>query len=247
MAEINRHALTALLAKIKGIRKLAVNILQRRLTDNIEVRYLKNIFQLYDEVRNWLIYRNYQIGEHMPYLNTRDIEDYYRVNISTIRPILDNVIIGCDVAISGLEEILKPEISPTTLNRLMSLRKELDVLNIDVDVKKNIEKAISEAEQGHDLASTLISSRVLIYLIQKIPGEKIEEKAKKIANEMVEQKLLPSDRKSIITEARDFIDIAKKARNIVSHNIHYWPGPEDTLNILSKAVKLVKLKRFQGV
>lgn len=41
---------------------------------------------------------------------------------------------------------------------------------------KNLSEAITEAEQGHFLASAMISSRVIRYIVDNIPGERDEDK-----------------------------------------------------------------------
>ncbi|HUV80631.1 MAG TPA: hypothetical protein VMW40_07430 [Candidatus Bathyarchaeia archaeon] len=88
--------------------------------------------------------------------------------------------IECDKAIGVLESIATP-LPKDELDKLTALREELEKLSEilpDINYERNLSEAIDEYEKGDYFASALISSRVIIYALNQIPGKSDEEKAK---------------------------------------------------------------------
>jgi hypothetical protein len=56
-------------------------------------------------------------------------------------------------------------------------------------------KAIEESEQTHHLASALIASRVIIYVLEKIPGKSDGEKI----DNLFQKGLIPEKREDVRT------------------------------------------------
>ncbi|MGQ9788594.1 MAG: hypothetical protein ACUVQM_04755, partial [Candidatus Hadarchaeaceae archaeon] len=70
---------------------------------------------------------------------------------------------------------------------------------------------INEYEKGRNLASTLISGRVIVYALDQIEGKSEEEKIKFLQDRGIIQR----DRKDM----REFIiKAARKARHFLSHD-----------------------------
>jgi hypothetical protein len=95
-------------------------------------------------------------------------------------------------------------------------------------------EGIREYEKGHYLASALISSRVIIYSLDKIPGKTDEEKVKRLRSKGKIEK----NRKDL---EQQFLKASKKARNFFSHDIKVFASPEEALSLLSDSIRIVKL------
>jgi len=125
-----------------------------------------------------------------------------------------------------------PALSKDQMGELRSLKEESQKVE-DIELQKNLLKAIEEYEQTHYLASALIASRVIIHILEKIPGKKDEEKL----DNLFQQGLIPEkkDFKSSILRA------CRLARNAFSHRISIFPDPDEALSILANSVTLSKL------
>jgi len=125
-------------------------------------------------------------------------------------------------------------------NTLMGLiRREIDVLlagGLDQDVYKNLLEAISEYEEGSYLASALIVSRAITYMIEKLGGKR--KPVEEFVEELVKAGLIPKDRKD---EQRKLIMAIKTARNFLAHRVDIDAKPEDVLILLGGAVKLARV------
>jgi len=159
------------------------------------------------------------------------------VDIATTRAnakgVLRQIETQCEKAIRGLRSHLSP-ISAEEQDRLSKYRSEIEDLASELDKKfvKNMNKTIDVFEEGHYLASTLISSRMVTYLIDRIPGEDDEEKADFLEKKgMIEE----SDEESFL------IKVKRQARNYFSHDIKAYPDSSDALSLLGDSVKLLKL------
>ena len=82
------------------------------------------------------------------------------------KALLRKLDIECAKAIGVLESIATP-LSKEELDKLTSLRKELEKLSgiLDINYERNFLEAINEYEKEDYLASALISSRVIIYAL----------------------------------------------------------------------------------
>lgn len=122
---------------------------------------------------------------------------------------------------------------------LMGLRKEIDVLltgGLDQNVYKNLLEAISEYEEGSYLASALIVSRAITYMIEKLGGKR--KPVEEFVEELVKTGLIPKDRKD---EQRELLIAIRMARNFLAHRVDVYAKPEDVLILLGGAVKLARI------
>lgn len=140
----------------------------------------------------------------------------------------------CDKALGVLQKLASLPLTPEVIDKLTSLRQELEKISIDINYEKNLKEAIKEYEQGHYLASALISSRVIIYSLNKIPGKTDEEKL----NFLAEKGKIEAGRGDL---RKQFIKASKEARNFFSHDIKIFATPEEALSLLSDCVRIVKL------
>ncbi|MHA1632638.1 MAG: hypothetical protein ACTSXC_07540, partial [Candidatus Freyarchaeota archaeon] len=137
-------------------------------------RRLKRVVERYEEFRSWMGHNFYEVGRHMPYVT---LPKY--INLSEALGILEDIVTGCKIAEKSMETMIKPSIEPELVDKLGSLRKELEKLEsegLDVMVVKNLKETIMEAEHGHRLASAMIASRIIRNLIDGLEGEKDEDK-----------------------------------------------------------------------
>jgi len=206
---------------------------------------VKRLADSYEEVRNWVTERSYKIGLLMPYIED-DI--FYYEFFGEIKPklslsrgeaviVLQDIIRGCEVAERSLEALLRLHVEPGVLDELNSLRRELEELEsrgLDPNIVKNLREAITEAEQGHYLASAMIASRVICYVISKIPGERDEDKAE----HLVKRGAVPKDRKDI---QKQLVTAMRLSRNFLSHRVDLFPSPEEVLMLLGGAFVLARL------
>jgi hypothetical protein len=148
--------------------------------------------------------------------------------------------IECEDVVGVLKSLVTP-ISPRDVDRLDQLRREIEDVTIDINYMRNLGEAIKEYENGHFLASTLITSRVIVYTLDQIEGGTDEEKIKFLQGKNV----IPNDRKDV----KEFIIKAgKKARNFFSHDMRIFAEPSDALGLLGDSVKLLGiLSKLQSI
>jgi len=149
---------------------------------------------------------------------------------------LNKIVLECEKIIG----FLKSKVSPLPQEqeiKLESLRKELLSLQLlDEAYERNIEEAIKECEEGHFLASAMISSRIIQCILDKIKGKNIEEKNKFLK----EIGIIEKDNKGEITT--EFIQkAAKKSRNYFTHNINAFASCSDAIELLGICIKLLKV------
>jgi hypothetical protein len=139
-----------------------------------------------------------------------------------------------------LDSIARPYQSAEPVDRLNSLRMEVKKLENKVErgVVNDLNEAINEIEFGHLLAGSLIASRVICYIFDKIPcKEGSKERVEAKLNELIERGIVKKDRKD---EQGDFIWASKKARDIFSHVAGLSPKPEEAHRLLASAVTFAK-------
>ena len=143
--------------------------------------------------------------------------------------------IECDKAIGVLESIATP-LSKDELDKLTALRRELEKLSEvlpDINYGRNLEEAIDEYEKGDFLASALISSRVIIYALDQIPGKSNEEKVKFLH----EKGIIEKGRKDI---HESIIKAGRLARNVFSHDIKVFPTLSEAHSLLGEAIGILE-------
>lgn len=136
---------------------------------------------------------------------------------------------------SSFEILLKPKASPDTITKLGSLREELKKLEdkLEDGVNNDLNEAINEMEQGHFLAASMIASRVICYILNKIPSENDEEKTSKLINLGIIEK----ERKD---ERENFIKASRLSRNLLSHRAGLSPKPDEALQLISSAITFAR-------
>ena len=169
-----------------------------------------------------------------------------RIELGDFIAYLNIIKIQSNKAIGFLEKIMIP-ITDKERNKLQDLEDELSKYypEIQEDYERNIKKAIVSYKEGHILASTLISSRVIIFTLdkffnhmKKIKGElKEENKTDQIIDYILENKLIDKH-----DETRTYlIRIMRLARNRYSHNIKEYPDSGDPLSLLDGCLKFIKI------
>ncbi|MCX8083265.1 MAG: hypothetical protein N3D17_07795, partial [bacterium] len=171
----------------------------------------KRIFKKYNEeieiVKNMLGLENYN------YFRRIDVpeitNDWFGV--------LTEISINCDRIIGLLESHISP-VPPNELIKLNALKEEFQKITDDLDetFMKNIEHAIKSCEEGFYLGSVLISSRIIIYILDHFQGMNLSEKIENL------RRLKLIDEKRDIT-SEYFLKSDKKARNYFSHNLNALP------------------------
>ncbi|OYT26297.1 MAG: hypothetical protein B6U95_07590 [Thermofilum sp. ex4484_82] len=140
---------------------------------------------------------------------------------------------------TSLSLILKPQLSEDQKQTLDSLRKELEnleALDIDENIIRNLKEVLIEAENNHFLACSLISGRVILYCVEQIKGNTDEEKL----NELINSRIIPKDEKSKET-SKWFLKAIKSARHAISHKISIFPSPSEMFSILGDSFKIVRI------
>jgi hypothetical protein len=173
-------------------------------------------------------------------------------HIAEVKANIDNAIRGCSIIMSICEDLIKPKVSPESLDKLNQLRTEVEKIESCLPddkqfLTKNITEAIEEYEQGHLLASALIAARVIMYVYEQIP---IDADSKQTSSDITEQKLKTLIKRGIIDKKerdakKEFISSSKEARNTISHQINTYPKPEEALKMLSSAV--IFCKYYKGL
>jgi len=143
-------------------------------------------------------------------------------------------------------------LSPATLGsgtkaaeRLKPIRKEAQSVctSLDIGIWKNVELSIAAAGRNEFLASSLITGRVVDWVLNQIPERDIEGNAKaeaidKKVNYLVFSGLVEAGRKDlkgVIFKAN------QKARDLSSHDIHSFPSYSETHSLLNDCIQILKV------
>ncbi len=142
----------------------------------------------------------------------------------------------------ALEIFTKSNTSSEDYDRLVSLREQVERLSdFNLNLYKHLVKAIEEYENGHYLASALISGKVVQYIYDKLrsmfntleEGESSKRsKIESVASQIV--KLLGIKERY----SKELIETTKLARNYFTHDINAIPEPHEALRLLSGACDL---------
>lgn len=256
MEKLSRVSLEAFTSRLRSLRSQSEELVKEIRESRKEMVNTKRVLaclEQYNEARSWALYSLPDLSQHMPLISDKDlyvepIPGHREIQVYVIKDdaliVLNEILLGCNTAISPLEHILKPKIPSVTLDKLAFLRKEIESLRLGLDLERNLKEAIDEAEHGHHLASALITGRAVQHLIGKTPGEKIEEKAEHIVELMVKEGMITDDKRSKKAELEQLLKAEKLSRNLISHDIHYWPKAEDPMMLLGGAIKLARLMRI---
>jgi len=196
---------------------------------------LSNLVARYNDTYYWINTNFFEIGTQMPLISIP--HNFSMRDSITAVPYLQDIIIGCQTAVRGLEAKLKPKVEPEVMDRLDSIRNELrgfEEKGLDLNLIKTIQTAIEEAEQGHHLASAMISSRVITYISSQIKGETDEEKVQYL----IDNGIIKKDRKD---EQKQLMSSMRLSRNFLSHRIDLFSDSGNVLMLLGGAVNLSKI------
>lgn len=196
----------------------------------------KNVFEEYDEARK--IFENNKGTailslKEFPFNCPESFETY------EVYRILYSLSGECSKAIAYLENTKSPLISEESKGELKSLRQEIEKISIKLEpnIEKNYIFAIDSFEDGHVLGASLIASRLIEYYLDKLKGNGIEEQIQSIRSKMRSDK----KRQDVRDLEQNLIKSSKFARNLLSHNIHAIPEPEESLSLLSNCISLIKI------
>jgi hypothetical protein len=151
------------------------------------------------------------------------------------RPILREFIIACDAAIGFATRTSSP-LTPEETDRLDHIRAESREVckNLDFNFEKNIELATKHYERGDFLGSSLISSRVIAFVIGQIEGEEIDAKVAFLVNKGILKAGQGMPREAILRADR-------KARNILAHRIDTFADASDANSLLGDCLQVLKI------
>ena len=133
-----------------------------------------------------------------------------------------------------------------------SLKEDFEKISIsDLGIIKNIEKSIELFESGDTLCSALFASRVVSYTIDKfnIEEELIRENEKRkniksfielIVEDCINKGIIDKEKKKYQS---NFLLYIKLARNLLMHELLFFPEVAESLGILSNSINLLKLKK----
>ncbi len=217
---------------------LEIQIRKEDLTYSRYTKQVLNLAKLYDDAKTELNQVEfYEVSTIMPYISRLKYP-----NSEQLLNMLTSIITGCVAGIKAIREILNRQAIPEELaNKMESWKKEIESIDfLDEDVRRNLKDATTELEQGHILATALISGRVIIWILQQIPpeGKDIPEKDKKKVKTLIDAGIIQKDDKDL--HERIF-RAARLARNYFTHNIARYPALEDASNLLNDAIKLAKM------
>jgi hypothetical protein len=151
--------------------------------------------------------------------------------------LLQQLLVECATAVGFLETLSIP-ISPSDKDKLESLRGEIASLEaFDRDLFTHVDAAISEYENAHYLAATLLAGKSVVYALEQLPGKTSEDKV----GRLLQAKLLKDDLKD------QFLRAEKKARNYFTHDISAIPQPQEALALVAGACNLsLVLMRYKS-
>lgn len=164
---------------------------------------------------------------------------YLATNIgpADVRGALRKVITRCDMVTGTIRESITP-ISSEDADRLQSLREQLRKISLSTDLaemeyfNKNLEEAMREYERGSFLASALITSRVVVYILSQLEGETDLGKVKLL----IEMGIIPKKREDV---SESILKACRKARNYLSHDMKIFPQASDAISLLGDCIGLL--------
>lgn len=151
------------------------------------------------------------------------------------------MIIDCDTIITTIESTISP-LSFKQKNILETIQKEINELckTLDANFEMNLNKAIKNLNDGDSLGSSLITARILDYMLSQlasnktIEGDSITEKMKTLAdNNIIDTDI------EIVTNL--IIKAQKKVRNALDHTISYSPDTSEAVSLLGDCVSIMKI------
>ncbi len=203
-------------------------------------------YHIYNSAKKEFNYLKKKINTNINLKELPKIDKNIDIGLTDFIVFLNIIKIQSIKAMGVLEEALTP-ITDNARNRLKDLEEDFSKFypKIPQDYKKNIKKAINAYRLGLKLASSLISSRVIIFALDEILNH-IKEVKKEVKNGdkigqiidfILEKKLIDKH-----DETRTYlIRISRLARNRFSHNIKSYPDSGDPLSLLDGCLKFVEI------
>jgi len=235
MREINEAKLIGELEFFKSLKKQIENLLKEESDVFGDFRFNQIAGELIKKFNQATLLFNSLMGldefEGVKYVSLSENEsdtNKYRAKLHTLIP-------ECDKAIGILNSQLTA-LSGTQAMELRKLREDLkETLSKLPDIyEKNMEEAIKACEKGYFLSSALISSRIITFVLDQIPGKEIKDKIKNLKN-----KGLVTEKGEMTTET--IMKADKKARNYFSHDLKAFPDSSEALELLGSCGRLLKL------
>lgn len=257
---MNEQEQLALLGKCRSIKNNTLSVL-----DNIEKYYSAYVESVYDREKDPLqpsflsSDTERTIHSHLEYMKHEvngivstfvDVVNKVKELGIDIRPPQEKIsieglcrkmIIDCDSVITMLEHTLSP-LSIKQRNLLETLQKDINELckALDPNFEMNLNKAIKNLNDGDSLGSSLITARILDYMLSQLASKKdvlgnnITDKMKTL----VDNNIIDSDLE-IVTNL--IIKAQKKVRNALDHTISYLPDASEALSLLGDCVSVMKI------
>lgn len=242
---MENRKLFAALGYFKSMKGQSINLLNSCATlDKMQIEAVPTLdYQRYMEANGHVMDKiALQTTSMMKDFN-ENVEDYKKetgINLKTIenhgvQASLSQIIRECDKVIMSIEKN-QSLLSSEETDKLDKLRAEASKIceNLeDINFEKNLEESIKESERGHFLASSLITSRIIEYTIERLEGKTIEEKIKNLVKKDV-IKVDNEDLKQQIMKA------SKLSRNYLNHRIDSFAESSDAFSLLGGCLTLLK-------
>jgi len=224
--------INSLIVKFKEIKTRADTLLEKAIVSAM-IPYLqlgaqtKTLVEIYETTR--YAFATVSKGQSVPALLQ------YDQSVADTAQLL-KLSIECAASMAFLEALRSP-IPTADKDRLDSLREEIASLEtFDENLFKHVGGAIGEYEKAHYLASALLAGKVVVYVLEQLPGETDEDRASALVkSSLLDEKMKPN-----------FLKGARRARVHFTHNISAVPLPQDALSVVTDActlsITLMKLR-----
>ncbi len=176
------------------------------------------------KIENLVKVRQIKIGQGLVNLTLEDVI----IN-------LENILRDLQDVDSNLSIYLRPNLSEIEKGKIDLLRKDLDNIETEEKIRKNLEIGLIEAESGHELACEIISARVIVERLDKIKGKNDEERLATLT----ELKIIDNAESSKFS-SKAFLDASRAARNAINHQISWFPTGVESLSLLSSAFRMTE-------
>jgi hypothetical protein len=243
---MEERKLRGILSKFNSIKERA-EILQQRIwnLENYLSGFANDYFSYHgkiEDAKNRIKKVQIEIKTLIEYFNldNQETSDALGIKIKTIiedgnESLLSQLISECDMVIGALENdaVL---LSDSEKNKLDDLKKEANDIcqKLDIHIGRNIEESLIELEKGHYLASALITSRVIDYVLKHTQGDAVEDKIEYLNQINVfdkEHKLRQQQTEKI----------SRLTRNLYNHRIDIYPTSSESLSLISDSLFLLKI------
>ncbi len=173
---------------------------------------------------------------------------YTKISDSELIGLMNSLIIECTKALGIIKSSMRYNLSDNEKDKIDSIRRQINLMNLSTLVEKNIKEAINNFESGNFLACALITSRVITYTINKFPTEYLPDKKLFIKKGSAEKKIEFLTNKNIINkEQKDqklrTIKYVKRARDFLVHDLNVSPDASDAISLLGDCLDILKIKK----